>query len=61
MDAGVNSEEDRPMNEMEKAIETLVFKKQSEQTQTTAIPASRVGEDLDIDYWTMLMEARIVG
>lgn len=49
------------MNEMEQATETLVFEQQDEQAQITAIPASRVGEDLDIDYWTMLLEARIVG
>ena len=61
MDAGVNSEEDRPMNELEQATETLVFEQQDDQAQTTTIPASKVGEDLDIDYWTMLMEARIVG
>ena len=61
MDAGVNSEEDRQMNELEQAIKTLVFEQQDDQAQTTAIDASRVGEDLDIDYWTMLMEARIVG
>ena len=61
MDAGVNSEEDRPMNEMEQATETLVFERQDDQAQTTVTSVSRVGEDVDIDYWTMLMEARIVG
>ena len=61
MDVGVNSEEDRPMNEMEQATETLVFEQQDDQTKPTANPASRVGEDWDIDYWTLLMEARIVG
>lgn len=49
------------MNEMEQATETLVFEQQNDQAQNAAIPASRVGEDLDIDYWTLLMEARIVG
>ena len=49
------------MNEMEQATETLEYEQQDNQAQTTAIPASRVGEDWDIDYWTMLMEARIVG
>ena len=49
------------MNEMEQATETLLFEQQNYQAQTTAIPTSRVGEDWDIDYWTMLMEARIVG
>ena len=48
------------MNEMEQATETLVFERQDDQAQTTTIPSSRVGEDLDIDYWTLLMEARIV-
>lgn len=56
----MNSEGDRPMNEMEQATETLVFERQDDQAQTTTIPSSRVGEDLDIDYWTLLMEARIV-
>jgi len=49
------------MNEIEQATETLVYGQQNEQVETTAIPPSRVGEDLDIDYWTMLIEARIVG
>ena len=49
------------MNELEQATETLVFEQQDDQAQTTAIPTSRIGEDLDIDYWTLLMEARIVG
>lgn len=49
------------MNEMEQAPETLVFEQQNDQVQTTVTPVSRVGEDLDIDYWTLLMEARIVG
>ena len=49
------------MNDLEQATETLVNEQQSDQTQTTAIPLSRVGEDMDIDYWTLLMEARIVG
>ena len=48
------------MNEMEQATETLVFEQQDDQTKPTANPASRVGEDWDIDYWTLLMEARIV-
>ena len=49
------------MNKMEQATETLVFERQDDQAKPTAIPVSRVGEDWDIDYWTMLMEARIVG
>ena len=49
------------MNEMEQATETLVFEQPDDQAKPTTNPASRVGEDLDIDYWTMLMEARIVG
>ena len=49
------------MNEMEQATETLLFEQQNDQVQTIAIPASRVVEDLDIEYWTLLMEARIVG
>ena len=57
----MNSEEDRPVNEMEQATETLLFEQQNDQVQTIAIPASRVGEDLDIEYLTLLMEARIVG
>ena len=49
------------MNEMEQATETLLFEQQNDQVQTIAIPASRVGEDLDIEYLTLLMETRIVG
>lgn len=37
------------MNDLGQATETLVYEQQSDQTQTTAIRASRVGEDLDIN------------
>ena len=49
------------MNDMEQPVETLLYEQQKDQVQTIAIPASRIGEDLDIDYWMLLMEARIVG
>ena len=49
------------MIEMEQAIEASVHDQQTEQTSLTVVSISRVGEDMDIEYWTLLEEARIVG
>lgn len=60
VDSDVISEEDRPMNEMEQATETLIFDQQNGKVEITTAPLSRIGEDMDIDFLTLLMEARIV-
>ena len=48
------------MNEMEQATETLIFDQQNGKVEITTAPLSRIGEDMDIDFLTLLMEARIV-
>ena len=48
------------MNEMEQATETLVYDQPGDKVESTTSPLSRIGEDMDIDFLTLLMEARIV-
>ena len=60
VDHDVNGEEDRPMNEMEQATETPVYDQKGDKVENTTSPLSRIGEHMDSECLTLLMEARIV-
>jgi hypothetical protein len=60
MTPDVDGEEDRPMIVIEQAVETPIVEQDEHMLGSVSL-VSRVGEDMDIDYWTLLEESRIVG
>lgn len=48
------------MPEMNQTTETATASQHPEQDTVFAFPATAVGESMDIDFWALLVEARII-
>lgn len=48
------------MSEMNQTTETATSSQHPEQDTVFTLPTTAVGESMDIDFWALLVEARII-